>query len=107
MGQGGEELTRTYYDAAKGPKEYWAAPGGHTGAIDAAPEEYERRVIGFFDRTIGRQQAAAAPAAPVVSGPLCDALPSGDDPGAPESLTGEPADVALQWIPVLTTFEVR
>ena len=27
--------------------------GGHTGAIDAAPEEYERRVVGFFDRTIG------------------------------------------------------
>src|SRR5688572_20448121 len=43
--------------------------------------------------------------APVVSGPLCDLLPSGDDPGAPASLTDEPADVALQWIPVLTTFE--
>ena len=27
----------SYYEAAKGPKEYWAAPGGHTGAIDAAP----------------------------------------------------------------------
>ncbi len=52
-GQGGETLTEDYYEAAKGPKEYWAAPGGHTGAIDAAPEEYERRVVGFFDRTIG------------------------------------------------------
>jgi uncharacterized protein len=51
-GQGGETLTEKYYDAAKGPKEYWAAPGGHTGAIDAAPEEYERRVVGFFDRTL-------------------------------------------------------
>jgi uncharacterized surface protein with fasciclin (FAS1) repeats len=40
-----------------------------------------------------------------VSGPLCDLLPSGDDPGAPETLTGEPAAVALQWIPVATTFE--
>jgi hypothetical protein len=104
-GQGGEELTRTYYEAAKGPKEYWAAPGGHTGAIDAAPEEYERRVVGFFDRTIGRPQAREAPTATVVTGPLCDVLPSGDDPGAPASLTGEFADVALQWIPVLTTFE--
>ena len=52
----------------------------------------------------------AAPAretttAPIVSGPLCDLLPSGDDPGAPASLRDEPADVALQWIPVLTTFE--
>ena len=53
-GQGGETLTERYYEAARGPKEYWQAPGGHTGAIDAAPAEYERRVIGFFDRTIGR-----------------------------------------------------
>jgi uncharacterized protein len=51
-GQGGETLTEKYYAAAKGPKEYWAAPGGHTGAIDAAPEEYERRVVGFFDREL-------------------------------------------------------
>jgi uncharacterized protein len=54
-GGGGETLTEKYYEAAKGPKEYWAAPGGHTGAIDAAPEEYERRVVGFFDRTIGQR----------------------------------------------------
>jgi uncharacterized surface protein with fasciclin (FAS1) repeats len=40
-----------------------------------------------------------------VTGPLCDLLPTGDDPGNPASLTGEPADQALQWIPVLTTFE--
>ena len=40
-----------------------------------------------------------------VSGPLCELLPSGDDPGAPAMLTREPADVALTWIPVLTTFE--
>jgi hypothetical protein len=51
-GGGGETLTEEYYEAAKGRKEYWAAPGGHTGAIDAAPEEYERRVIGFFDRNL-------------------------------------------------------
>jgi uncharacterized surface protein with fasciclin (FAS1) repeats len=41
----------------------------------------------------------------IVAGPLCDLLPSGDDPGAPETLTDEPADVALTWIPVATTFE--
>ena len=56
-GQGGESLTERYYKAANGPKEYWAAPGGHTGAIDAAPEEYERRVLGFFDRTLLRSQS--------------------------------------------------
>ena len=54
-GQGGETLSEKYYEAAKGPKEYWVAPGGHTGAIDAAPEEYERRIVGFFDRTIGSE----------------------------------------------------
>jgi hypothetical protein len=51
-GQGGEMLTKRFFEAARGPKELWAAPGGHTGAIDAAPEEYERRVVGFFDRTL-------------------------------------------------------
>ena len=45
-----ETLTEKYYEAATGRKEYWAAPGGHTGAFDAAPQEYERRVVGFFDR---------------------------------------------------------
>ncbi|MEU5941368.1 fasciclin domain-containing protein [Micromonospora sp. NPDC047548] len=48
---------------------------------------------------------AAAPAAPVVRGPLCDLLPSGSDPGNPASLAGQPAEAALQWLPVLTTFE--
>jgi hypothetical protein len=45
----------------------------------------------------------ASPA--IVSGPLCDALPAGTDPGAPASLTDERPAVALQWIPVVTTFE--
>jgi uncharacterized surface protein with fasciclin (FAS1) repeats len=40
-----------------------------------------------------------------VSGPLCARLPTGTDPGGPETLTSEPADSALQWIPVLTIFE--
>lgn len=52
-GQGGETISRKYHDAAKGPKELWPAPGGHTGAINAAPQEYERRVVAFFDRTLG------------------------------------------------------
>lgn len=38
-------------------------------------------------------------------GPLCDQLPAGSDPGGPQLLATEPADVALQWIPVLTVFE--
>ena len=48
-GQGGENLTPTYYEAANEPKELWAAEGGHTGAIDAEPQEYERRIVEFFD----------------------------------------------------------
>jgi uncharacterized surface protein with fasciclin (FAS1) repeats len=40
-----------------------------------------------------------------VSGPLCQALPAGDDPGAPQSIAGEKADVVLTWIPVATMFE--
>ena len=48
-GQGGESLSRTFYEAANQPKQIWAAKGGHTGAASAQPEEYERRVVGFFD----------------------------------------------------------
>jgi fermentation-respiration switch protein FrsA (DUF1100 family) len=50
-GQGGEaELTETFYEAAREPKEIWLVPGAeHTGGIEAQPEEYERRVVGFFD----------------------------------------------------------
>ena len=50
-GQGGEaELTETYFEAAREPKELWLVPGSeHTGGIEAQPEEYERRVIAFFD----------------------------------------------------------
>jgi uncharacterized surface protein with fasciclin (FAS1) repeats len=45
------------------------------------------------------------PEAVTVQGPLCDALPAGDDPGAPATIANEPADVVLTWIPVVTTFE--
>ena len=55
-GQGGEKLSRQYYDAATGPKELWSAPGTHVGAIDAAPREYERRVTAFFDQALRRPE---------------------------------------------------
>jgi hypothetical protein len=39
--------------AAGEPKAIWKVPGsGHTGGLDARPAEYERRVIGFFDRAL-------------------------------------------------------
>jgi uncharacterized protein len=47
--------TPEYLAAARGPAEAWIVPkGGHTGAIDAMPEEYEHRVIGFLDRELAR-----------------------------------------------------
>lgn len=41
---------RRIYSAARGPKEIWVAKGaGHAGTLGHAPEEYERRVIAFFE----------------------------------------------------------
>lgn len=40
-----------------------------------------------------------------MTGPLCDALPQPGEPGGPDVLASEPPDVALTWIPVVTTFE--
>jgi fermentation-respiration switch protein FrsA (DUF1100 family) len=50
-GQGGEaELSEVFHEAAREPKEIWLVPdASHTGGIEAEPEEYERRVVGFFD----------------------------------------------------------
>ena len=48
-----ESLNRAYR-AAGGPRTaLWEiASAGHTGGISAAPAEYERRVVGFFDRAL-------------------------------------------------------
>ncbi len=56
-GQDGERnLNPTYYRSAREPKAIWEVPGsGHTGGINARPKEYERRVIGFFDRALLRR----------------------------------------------------
>ncbi|MET0769578.1 MAG: alpha/beta hydrolase [Solirubrobacteraceae bacterium] len=51
----GEELNVRYDAAANEPKELWEIPeSGHTGGIEARPAEYERRVVGFFDRSLAR-----------------------------------------------------
>ncbi len=50
-----EALNRVYYARAGSPKALWeTARGGHTGALAAAPAEYERRVTGFFDAALLR-----------------------------------------------------
>ena len=52
-GQGGEELSAEYGDAAGEPKTVWEIPeASHVGGIDARPVEYERRVVGFFDAAL-------------------------------------------------------
>jgi hypothetical protein len=52
-GGGGEELNPAYYRAAKQPKMIWKIPESrHVGGLGARRDEYERRVIGFFDQTL-------------------------------------------------------
>lgn len=42
------------WNAAAEPKEAWRLPGvGHTKASETFPEEFERRVIGFFRKNLG------------------------------------------------------
>jgi uncharacterized protein len=51
----GEDLNRGYYKAAGEPKALWEIPESkHVGGQEARPAEYERRVIGFFDRALLR-----------------------------------------------------
>ena len=48
-----EPANEAFHAAAPEPKELWEVPGsGHMKGIEAQPEEYERRVVAFFDRTL-------------------------------------------------------
>ena len=53
-GMGGEDVRQPkYYAAAGQPKQIWKVPGAeHTGGLKAQPAEYERRVVGFYDRAL-------------------------------------------------------
>jgi fermentation-respiration switch protein FrsA (DUF1100 family) len=56
-GEDGQKVEKAvnpvYFDAAFPPKAIWEVPGsGHTRGIQTQPEEYERLVTGFFDRTL-------------------------------------------------------
>jgi hypothetical protein len=49
----GEDLNTGYYSAAGEPKTLWEIPESrHVGGLEARPEEYERRVVGFFDEAL-------------------------------------------------------
>jgi pimeloyl-ACP methyl ester carboxylesterase len=61
-GQDGQEVEKAvnpvYYDAAFPPKGVWEVPGsGHVQGIQTQPGEYERIVVGFFDKTLLDQPA--------------------------------------------------
>jgi fermentation-respiration switch protein FrsA (DUF1100 family) len=54
-GQNGSERkpNKLFYAAAREPKQIWEVPNGqHIAGITTEPAEYERRVVGFFDRTL-------------------------------------------------------
>jgi uncharacterized protein len=56
-GGGGEELNPDYYEAASQPKSIWEIPeAGHAGGFQARPDEYEQRVVRFFDRALLGQE---------------------------------------------------
>ena len=49
----GEELNRGYARAAGRSATLWEIPEStHVGGLEARPEEYERRVVGFFDEAL-------------------------------------------------------
>jgi dienelactone hydrolase len=49
----GERLNRGYAQAAGDSATLWEIPeSGHVGGQEARPEEYERRVVGFFDEAL-------------------------------------------------------
>ena len=48
-----EVLNEEYFNAAGEPKTLWEIPDAeHVGGLAARPAEYERRVVGFFDRAL-------------------------------------------------------
>jgi len=51
-GAAGEDNSPVYLDALRGPKQLWLIDTSHTHGLSARPREYERRVVGFFDRTL-------------------------------------------------------
>ncbi len=52
--KGTERKHNVHYDEVGGPNvKRWEIPNsGHTGGLEAAPEEYERRVVRFFDAAL-------------------------------------------------------
>ena len=57
----GSEETERVFEAAGEPKRFWLIPGAeHACGWQAAPEEYERRVVAFFQETLASAAVAGA-----------------------------------------------
>ena len=56
------EMARALFERVRGPKEFWLVEGAkHNQALQVAGDEYRRRVLAFFDRSLGGGPGAAAP----------------------------------------------
>ena len=51
-GAGGEDNNPDYYRATRSPKQIWKIDTSHTHGLSARPNEYERRVVRFFDAAL-------------------------------------------------------
>lgn len=60
------EMARELFDRARDPKEFWLVEGAkHNQALNLAKDDYQRRVLDFFNTHLAQQQPiAAAPATP-------------------------------------------
>ena len=49
----GRTLVQHFFDRASEPKQWWEVPETtHGGSPIARPDEYERVIVGFFDRAL-------------------------------------------------------
>ena len=52
--------SRQFFNAAAQPKEFWVLPGAdHTDPHGVAPQEYERRILDFFEQPLRKQSRKA------------------------------------------------
>jgi pimeloyl-ACP methyl ester carboxylesterase len=57
------EMAQELFDRARPPKEFWLVDGAkHNQALQLAKDEYQRRVLDFFDSHLAHQQPAQTPA---------------------------------------------
>jgi uncharacterized protein len=57
-GRNGEQINHRYSRAVRAPKGDWVIPeAAHTGGSTARPQEYERRVVGFFDQALLKRRS--------------------------------------------------